>query len=237
MIGALFAICATTAVLATDSVPQLFKNPTVYVSSAAKSDLYPLISSYFIPEFNRVTGLQLTGQFSGRSTPSENASVSVLLFIDDLLDVHAKTCDTNGFGCAITCGKAGLSSHPEGGSVFMATSDNSSLPASVSDEIRSEFSEFHGHVVVVSGVNRNGVRAAMAVFLRKLRLLHWSSGCVCEVHAPPPWLHLRGHQLTAWAYDFTPFPNAANEYLRELVTFGTNQVSCAAFARAAMTSF
>ncbi len=80
-------------------------------------------------------------------------------------------------------------------------------------------------VVVASGSSDQGARAAVAILLRSLFASPSAvSSGLCLSHAPPPWLATRGHQLTTWGYAFQPWPAAAQQYVNELVTFGTNQV-------------
>lgn len=43
----------------------------------------------------------------------------------------------------------------------------------------------------------------------------------------PRWATLRGHQFTDWAFAFQPWPAAAEQYVRDLIVFGTNQVEFA----------
>lgn len=84
-----------------------------------------------------------------------------------------------------------------------------------------------GRDVVVAGRSELALMMAAGRLLREIR---WDGDASLPADSaiaadPPPWARMRGHQLTDWGFYMTDF--AFEQFVRELIVFGTNQVEFA----------
>lgn len=209
----LLAVSLLAAVGAID-----FSNVLISIQDKPYNALNRLVEAYFAPELS----LWLPRGSTIALFDDVNAQpASLYVVIDMILSDHMLRCQDSDGMCRFPCASQSMATHVEGGA-FSLVSRAFSPPSPV--QLSDPYPINHNtssDTLFISGVSVSGVRSAMASFFRALSS---SSVPSCRVHAPPPWLHMRGHQFSTWAFAFSPWPSAAVKYINELATFGTNMV-------------
>ena len=169
------------------------------------------------------------------TTATAAAPAHALIVVHDNLTHVLATVD--GDVCAGDRAASDAVGHVEGGFVAVATSAaaRQGVLSLLDRDVAVRYDASTTTMILVSGATEAGVRAAIGELLRRTVSTRATgsvsvSSTLCVVHAPPPWFHMRGHQMTDWGYTFLSW-DTAQEYVRDLATFGTNLVEFAHIVR------
>ena len=227
------------SVHATPSPPSLDVSLTEVVTTSLAGRV-PSIVDFLLMGQHAIPAWRLSYPPSAGLEPHEPASRAphaVVLVTDKFHDTFEALRVAEQPGCSGVDGEA-LAAHAEGGVVAVLATPGSRRAALsvVSPSLRRRYD--NSTVIVVLGSGEAGVRAAVAALMRSVRMqvgVPRVPAALCGAHAPPPWFHMRGHQMTNWAFTFKSW-TAAEQYVRELVTFGTNFVEFAHIVRKLLRS-